>query len=287
MDYFLTIAILIFIFIILNQSYNLVLGYTGMIHVGHIAFMAIGAYTAALLAISGVNFWIGLISGIGLSAFAGFLLGLPTVRFRDDYLVAATMGMGEIIRLILLNERQFTGGSTGIPSIARPEILQSNFYYLIFTLVITLAVLAFIWRLTHSPFSKVLESIREDETAAKSLGKNTTLIKLQILVIAAAIAGLSGVIYAHAVQFIDPDSFNIERMLFVFLQVVFGGSGTFFGPIIGTVSLFTIFESMRFLPIPSHIMGPVRWILYSLILIIIIIVKPTGILGKKLIRRKF
>lgn len=286
MDYFLTIAILIFIFIILNQSYNLVLGYTGMIHVGHIAFMAIGAYTAALFAISGVNFWIGLVSGIGLSAFAGFLLGLPTVRFRDDYLVAATLGMGEIIRLILLNERQFTGGSTGIPKILRPEILQNNFYYLIFALVITLAVLAFIWRLTHSPFSKVLESIREDETAAKSLGKNTTFVKLQILVIAAAIAGLSGVIYAHAVQFIDPDSFNIERMLFVFLQVVFGGSGTFLGPIVGTVTLFTVFETMRFLPLAPHIMGPMRWIIYSLILILIIIFKPTGIMGRKLVRKK-
>ncbi|MBI4994050.1 branched-chain amino acid ABC transporter permease [Candidatus Peregrinibacteria bacterium] len=290
MDYFLTIAILILIFIILNQSYNLVLGYTGMIHVGHVAFMAIGAYSAALLAISGVNFWIGLISGVGLSALAGFLLGLPTVRFRDDYLVAATLGMGEIIRLILLNERQFTGGSTGIPKILRPEIfgisLQNNFYYLIFTLVITLIVLAFIWRLVRCPFGKVLESIREDETAAKSLGKNTTLVKLQILIIGAAIAGLSGVLYAHSVQFIDPDSFNIERMLFVFLQVVFGGSGTFFGPIVGTIILFTLFESIRFLPIPSHIMGPARWILYSLILIIVIIFKPTGILGKKLIRRK-
>ncbi|MEK7172083.1 MAG: branched-chain amino acid ABC transporter permease [Patescibacteria group bacterium] len=291
MDYFLTIATLILIFIILNQSYNLIIGYTGMVHLGHVAFMAIGAYTSAILTTAyGTPFWFGLLSGVILAALAGLLLGIPTVRFRDDYLVAATLGMGEIIKIILINERQFTGGSTGIPAIAPPDffglVLKNNFYLFIFTLVITALIMLFVWRLTHSPFGKTLEAVREDETAAKSLGKNTNLIRLQILIIGAGIAGLSGVLYAHTTQFIDPNVFDVHRMIFVLLQVVFGGSGTFWGPVVGTVTLFTVFETMRFLPLPPHIMGPMRWIIYSLILILIIIFKPTGIMGKKLVRKR-
>lgn len=290
MDYFLNIINLILIFFILTQSYNLVLGYTGMVHVGHIAFMAIGAYTSSLLTLAGVPFWLGLVTGIVAAGLAGLLLGLPTVRFRDDYLVAATLGIGEIIRLILINEREFTGGSTGLTHIIRPElfgfVFQNNFHLLLFLLMVALVANFLILKLVRSPFGRVLESIREDEVAAKSLGKHTWFVKLQILVIAAMLAGLSGVLYAHTVQFIDPEAFNIHRMIFVFLIVVFGGAGKFFGPIVGTLILYSLFESMRFLPLAPHILGPLRWIIYSTILIVMIILRPKGLLGEKLVRKK-
>lgn len=290
MDYFLNIINLVLIFIILTESYNLVLGYSGMIHVGHVAFMAIGAYISALLTLAGYPFWIGLVFGTFGAGFAGLLLGIPTVRFKEDYLVAATLGMGEIIRLVLLNERQFTGGSSGLTKIARPELFgiafQTQSSLLIFNGIITVLVLLFVWRLVKSPFGKVVESIREDDVAAQTLGKPTTYKKLQILVIAAALAGLSGVLNAHTVQFIDPDTFGIQRMIFIFLIVVFGGTGNFWGPIVGTIILYTLFESMRFLPLPPHVLGPLRWIFYALILITMIILKPKGIMGKKLVRKK-
>ena len=291
MNFFIYIANLILIFIILTQSYNLVLGYTGMVHVGHVAFMAIGAYTSAILTTTfGLPFWSGLIFGVLGAAFAGLILGIPTVRFRDDYLVAATLGMGEIIRIILINERDFTGGSTGITKIARPEIFGIHFssdgLLFILLLIITALVLLFVRRLTGSPFGKVLEAIREDETAAISLGKNTWRRKLEILVIAAALAGLSGVLYAHTTQFIDPEAFNIHRLIFVFLIVVFGGSGTFWGPVVGTIILYSLFEAMRYLPLKPSVLGPLRWIIYSSILIAMIILKPKGIMGEKLLRRK-
>lgn len=290
MDYLLNIATLILISIILTQSYNLVLGYTGMIHVGHVGFMAIGAYTFALMTQSGFPFWIGLLSGIFTSGIIGFFLGLPTVRFREDYLVAATLGMGEIIRLIILNEREITGGSTGLPKIMRPDFfgisLHDNFSLFLFTFIITSIILIFVWRLVHAPFGKVLESIREDEIAAQSLGKNTTEKKLQILVIAALLAGLSGVLYATTIQFIDPESFNLQYMIFVFLIVVFGGSGNFWGPIVGSIFLYSLFEVLRFLPLPPHVLGHLRWILYALILITLMILKPKGIMGEKLMRKK-
>lgn len=291
MEYLYPVLTQIIIFIILASSYNLVLGYTGMIHVGHIAFMAIGAYTSALLTLhQGTPFLLALLAAMVVSGIIGLLLAIPTIRFRDDYIVAATFGMSEIIRITLLNEREFTGGSSGVNNIPRPELFGINFdnnlSLLLFVALVALIVMLFIYRLVHSPFAKVLESIREDEIAAKSLGKNTNLVKLQVLVIAAIIAGLSGALYAHANQYIDPDTFNIQRISFIFLIVVFGGSGTFWGPVVGTTILYTILEGTRFLDIPDHIIGPLRWIIYSVILIAVIIYKPTGIMGKKLIRKK-
>ena len=290
MDYFISIAILILIFIILTQSYNLVLGYTGMIHVGHIAFMAIGAYTSALITIAGMPFWFGALSGIVVAGFVGLMLALPTVRFRDDYIVAATLGMGEIIRLIILNERALTGGSTGLTKIARPTffgiILNNNASLFIFVLVMALASLALVWRTVHSPFGKVLESIREDEIASQSLGNNTQATKVKVLVIASMLAGLSGVLYAHATQFIDPPTFGITRMTFVLLIVMFGGIGNFWGPIVGTAALMILVESIRFLPLPDQILGALRWIIYASVLIVVIILKPKGIMGEKSVRKK-
>lgn len=290
MDYILTVASLIGIFIILSQSYNLVLGYTGMVHVGHIAFMAIGAYTSALLTQAGVPFFVSVLAAIAAAGVAGLILGLPSVRFREDYLVAATLSMGEIVRLILLNERQFSGGSTGIPGIMKPEffgvVLHSKIAIFLFIAAMTVVVLLLVHRLVSSPYGKVLEAIREDELAAQSLGKNTTGRKLQILVIASLLAGFSGALYAHTVQFIDPNTFDIQKMIYIFLIVVFGGAGNFWGPVVGSIILYTIFELMRFLPFPDHAIGPLRWMLYSGLLMGIIIVKPKGIMGEKLVKKK-
>lgn len=290
MDFYLNSIIRIFILIVLAQSYNLVIGYAGIVHVGHIAFMAIGAYTSALLTLAGVPFWIGALSGILAAGLAGLLLGLPTVRFRDDYIVAATLGMGEIVRLIITNERSLTGGSTGLPKIARPEIFgiafSSNISLVILAAFIAAGVLAVVWAITKSPFGKSLEAIREDEVAAESLGKNTSFKKVQVLVIGALFAGLAGVMDAHSFQFIDPDKFNIHMMIFLFLIVVFGGSGTFLGPIVGVLILYTLFEAMRFLPLPPDKLGPMRWIIYAVIFMCMIIYKPTGIMGKRIHKKK-
>ncbi|MBI2638086.1 branched-chain amino acid ABC transporter permease [Candidatus Peregrinibacteria bacterium] len=291
MDYLFLVLTLICIYIILTESYNLVLGYTGMIHVGHVGFMAIGAYASALLTTkAGLPFWAGVSFGVISAAFAGFILALPTVRFRDDYLVAATLGMGQIIRIIILNERDITGGSTGVTKISRPEIfgitLLNNFELFIFTFIVSLLALAIMWRITHCPFGKTLEGIREDEIASASLGKNVWMKKIQVLVLAAAFAGLAGALFAHTTQFIDPDTFDIHLMIYVFLIVVFGGSGKFWGPVLGSIILYGFYESLRFVPLPAHVLGPLRWILFSAVLIAMIILKPKGLLGEKLVRKK-
>ncbi|PIQ77777.1 branched-chain amino acid ABC transporter permease [Candidatus Peregrinibacteria bacterium CG11_big_fil_rev_8_21_14_0_20_46_8] len=291
MEFIANIIAIMCLFALLYQGYNLILGYGGMLHVGHVAFMGVGAYVSALLTVkAGFSVLSGVTLGTLATGLLALLLAIPTVRFREDYLVAATLGMGEIIRIFILNERKLTGGSFGIVNIPRPAPfgveLASNVDMMIFLLIITTAVMLCVWRIVHTPFGRSIESIREDEIAASALGKNVWLKKVQILVLGALIAGLAGALFAHHIQFIDPSSITLDRMILVLLAVMLGGSGTFWGPIFSTILLVGLFEAMRFLPIPSHVLGPLRWIIYAAILIIIMIHKPTGLLGKKFSRKK-
>lgn len=291
MNYILAIAIFILIYIILTQSYNLILGYTGMIHIGHMAFMAIGAYTSSLLAISGIPSVLSVLIGMGGAGIAGLILGIPSIRFKEDYLVVATLGLAEIVRAVLINWTSVTEGPLGLPGIPQPNIfgfkIDTNFEYLVFIGLIALLVNIFIYRLVKSPFGRILEVIREDETAALSIGKNVFKYKLTALTLGAMIAGLAGALLAHYTTFIEPNIFCMDFMGFVLLIVIFGGGGNFWGPIIGTAILYSLSEIPRFLPFPPAVLGPMRWLFYAIILVIIVIFKPTGLMGKKLLKKKY
>lgn len=292
MDYFLNYLIFVCIFIILSQGYNLVIGYTGLLHFGHIAFMAIGAYASSLLMLkAGIAFWLAAPGGMFLAALVGFLLAKPTVRFREDYLAIATVGLSETVRIILINWRSLTEGALGLDKIPKPQFfhytVNTNIRYFFFVLLITIGINLFVYRLVKSPFGRILETIREDEVASTSIGKNVTRYKIIILTIGAALAGLAGVLGAHFVAYIDPFVFSLDRMVFILLIVMLGGAGNFWGPILGTLILYSLFEGLRFVPLPEAQLGALRWIIYSLGLIIIMIYKPTGILGKKLLRKKY
>lgn len=291
MDFFLNLLIFMGTFMIVGQSYNLVLGYTGMVHVGHIAFMAVGAYTSALLSLSGVPFFISVLAGLVLAGIVGFVLAFPTVRVKEDYLVAVTLGLGEITRSVLLNWRSVTEGALGLPGIPHPNIFgwiaNTNFEYFIFVMIITVAVQFFVYRLVRSPFGRVLETIREDEIAALTLGKNVWKYKIMVLVIGAILAGLGGILSAHFTTYIDPFIFNIDRMVFILVIVMVGGMGNFWGTIVSTAVLYSLLELIRFLPLPSAKLGAIRWLLFALTLVIIMIYKPKGLLGKRLVKKKY
>lgn len=291
MEFFLNMLIFMGTFLILAQSYNLVLGYTGLVHVGHIAFMAVGAYTSALLSLSGVPFFIAALAGLVLASVVGFVLAVPTVRVKDDYLVAVTLGLGEITRSVLLNWRSVTEGALGLPGIPHPQFfgltVNTQFEYVVFIWIIVLLVQFFVYRLTHSPFGRVLETIREDEVAALSLGKNVWKYKIIILVTGALLAGLGGILNAHFVTYIDPFVFNLDRMVFILVIVMVGGMGNFWGVTFSTLMLYFFFEIMRFLPLPSSKLGALRWLLFAIMLVIIMIYKPKGLLGKRILKKKF
>jgi len=282
--YLIHLLILIGIYLILAISLQLALGFNGLSNFGHIAFFGIGAYTSALLALSGWSFLICFVSAGILAMIFGFLLAIPTNKLKGDYLALATMGFSFVVYAVLLNWTELTRGPLGIPGIPRPVLLgyslSDNFSFLILTAVIALASYFVIYRITKSPFGKVIESIRDDELASRILGKNSFKTKSIILGVSAFFAGIAGSLYASYITFIDPSSFTMMQLVPVLLIVIVGGLASLPGTIMATFILMLVPEALRFVGFPSSIIGPMRQILYALILIIILIYKPKGFYGK-------
>lgn len=282
--YFIHLLILIGIYLILAVSLQLSVGFTGLLNLGHIAFYCVGAYVSALFALNGFPFWFCfLFAGIVAMLF-GFLLAIPTNKLKGDYLALATLGFSFVVYAVALNWTSLTRGPLGLPGIPKPELfgvfISSNLYYLVFVAIIVLIVYFIIRQIVRSPFGKVLEATRDDETAVKVLGKNTFKMKSYALAISAFFAGLAGSLYAHYITFIDPSSFTLWQLIPVLCIVIIGGLASLRGTIIATVILVLLPEPLRFIGFPSSIVGPMRQIIYAIILILILIYKPKGFYGK-------
>src|SRR3989338_4951764 len=187
--YFENLVILGSIFSVLSGSLNLTMGYTGLFNLGHAAFFAIGAYTSALLALGfGLPFWICLFAAALFAALFGFLLGFPTLKLRGDYLALGTLGFAFIVEAVLKNWTDVTRGPLGLPGIPRPELLGIQFsleLYMLLALAFLGVTIIVTHRVINSPFGRVLKAIREDETAAQTLGKNTVRYKIIVLTMSA------------------------------------------------------------------------------------------------------
>jgi len=285
MEYFLHILIIAEIYIILSLSLNLVLGFTGLPAFGHIAFAAIGAYTSSLLALNyGISPWIGLPVGAILAAIGGILIGFPSIRLKGDYFALATFGFGLIVYSIAKNWVELTRGPMGLPGIpAFPFLggsLDSVFSYFPLTTAFALITYFVLKRIVNSPFGRILQSIREDEIAALSMGKNVTKYKLIAFTIGAFFAGIAGSLYAHYITFIDPTSFMPMESIAIVLMVVFGGMGSLEGSILGATILVIFPELLRFVGLPDAVAAPLRQMIYGLLLIVLMIKRPQGLIGK-------
>jgi branched-chain amino acid transport system permease protein len=285
MEYILHILVIAGIYIILTLSLNLIVGYTGLPALGHAAFFAVGAYVSSLLALNfGISPWIGLIMGASFAALTGVVIGASSLRLKGDYFALATFGFAFIIYSITKNWVSVTRGPMGLPGIPGFSIfglsLDSTFSYLILVFVFVLITIFIIRRIVDSPFGRVLKSIREDEIAAEALGKDTLKHKLLAFVIGAFFAGIAGSLYAHYISFIDPSSFTIMESILILLMVIFGGMGSIKGSIVGATILVVFPELLRFLGMPSAIAAPTRQMIYGLILIILMIKRPQGLMGR-------
>jgi branched-chain amino acid transport system permease protein len=282
--YLIHLLILICIYLILAISLQLSVGFTGLLNLGHVAFYCIGAYTSALLALNGFSFWLCFLSAGSLAMFSGFLLSIPTNKLKGDYLALATMAFSFVVYAVALNWTSLTRGPLGLPGIPKPSLFgisfSSNFNFLVLTIIISLISYLIIRKITISPFGKVLEAIRDDELATKVLGKNTLKMKSLSLMISAFFAGIAGSLYAHYITFIDPSSFTLMQLIPVLCIVIIGGLGSLKGTAIATVILTLLPEPLRFIGFPSSIVGPMRQIIYALILLLILIYKPKGFFGK-------
>ena len=285
MEYLLHVLVICGIYIILTTSLNLVVGYTGLSSLGHAAFFCIGAYTSSLLALNfGISPWIGLIIGACVAAIFGIAIGFPSLRIKGDYLALATFGFGVIVYSIARNWVSVTKGPMGLPGIPKFSVLgyqlSGIWSYLILVSVFTTITLFTLRRVVESPFGRVLRSIREDEVASAALGKNIGKHKLLVFTISAFFAGIGGSLYAHYITFIDPSSFTVMESITILLMVIFGGMGSILGSAIGATTLVVFPEILRFLGMPSSIAAQTRQMIYGLLLVILMIKRPQGLLGK-------
>jgi branched-chain amino acid transport system permease protein len=285
MEYFLHIIVISGIYIILALSLNLIVGFTGLPALGHAAFSCIGAYTSSLLALNlGLSPWVGLILGACLAGLSGVIIGYPAVRLKGDYLALATFGLGVIVYSIAKNWVSLTRGPMGLPGIPGFSIfgyeLSEIWQYLILVGFFVLITIFVINRIVKSPFGRVLRSIREDEVASEALGKDINKHKLIVFVVGAFFAGIGGSLYAHYITFIDPSSFTVTESITILLMVIFGGMGSIQGSVVGAVILVVIPELLRFLGVPSSIAAPLRQMIYGLLLVMLMIRRPQGIMGR-------
>lgn len=285
MEYFLHILVIAGIYIILTLSLNLIVGYTGLPALGHIAFACVGAYTSSLLALNfGLSPWIGLIIGAVFASILGLIIGFPSMRLKGDYLALATFGFGVIVYSVSKNWVDLTRGPMGLPGI--PGFSVSGFQfsgvwtYLMLVIVFVIITTFVINRIVDSPFGRTLMSIREDEIASLSIGKNINRYKLSVFVIGAFFSGIAGSLYAHYITFIDPSSFTVMESIAVLLMVVFGGMGSIKGSFMGALILVIFPEMLRFLGMPSSVAAPLRQMIYGLLLIVLMLKRPQGIVGQ-------
>lgn len=283
--FLLELVVLINIYIILGVSFNLLVGYAGLFSVAHAAFYGIGAYTTALLMLKlGMNFFVALAVAVLVTALLSFPLAVPSLRVSGDYLVIASFGF-QFIMSSVFNNLAITGGAAGLPGIPKPFLLgyriAGSLPLVALTFVMMCLCLGAAWRLTTSPFGRVLRAMRDDEVAAQSLGKNVQAFKVITFGVSAAMAAVAGGLYGVYVGFISPPSFGVMESFFIFVLVIVGGTGTLRGSVIGAVVLIALPEALRFVRMPEEVAFPLRQIIYSILVVLFMLFRPQGLLGEQ------
>jgi len=285
MEYLIHILILIGIYIILSSSLNLIAGYTGLISIAHASFYAIGAYVVALMALKlDTPFILNVPCAILLAASLGFIIGAPSLRIRDDYFVIVTFGFQILTFTVLKNWNSLTRGALGLPGIPQPVVfglkISSLISFLILTIFLCIITLLIIYRVTHSPYGRILKAIREDEVFAQAIGKDVSSHKIIVFILGAGLASIAGSLHAYYISFIDPSSFTVMESIFIISIVIIGGAGSFWGAIIGSIILVMLPEMLRFIGLPASIAANIRQILYGGMLVVFMIWRPQGFMGK-------
>jgi len=293
---------------------NLHFGYTGLLNFGQIGFALLGGYGVGIMTVTYQQpLWVGILVGLGAAGLLAVLLGIPTLRLRADYLAIVTIAAAEVLRLVFRSTaaNPVTGSTNGLFGFAEPftrfspfdsgkqySILGLNFVgddvwamCVGWTLVLVLCL--FVYLLTHSPWGRVLKAVREDEDAARALGKNVFVYKLQALVLGGMIGGMGGVFNALQTKSINPDFYSTAQTFYAFGALLLGGAATVFGPVIGAMLfwfLLAIPDALLrqaiagpdpLLPLTDAQVGAIRYILLGILIAVLMVYRPQGIMGNK------
>jgi len=268
-EFYQTVFATICINIILGVSLNLITGFTGQFSLGHAGFMALGAYTTALMVMKFPSVWGflgGLVLGALVAAAMGVLIGLPTLRLKGDYLAIATLGMAEIIRVLFLNFK-FTNGAAGL-------FLPGRFSTWVWLFGFAVASVILVANFLRSAPGRNAIAVREDEIAASSIGVNVVKAKTMAFVVGAFFGGLAGGLFASYFYFINPQQFGFLKSVAILVIVVLGGLGSLTGSVIAAIALTIIQTSLQAFP-------TIQMIIYALILVLVMIFRPQGLMGDR------
>ena len=284
MNYLLHIGVMLGIYGMLALSANLLIGFGGLLSMTQAAFYGLGAYAYALLSLRlGLPFFVTLPAAIALCALVGWLFGHAALRFRNEAFVLATIGFQMIVYVTLYNWTDLTRGPYGISGIPRPSFfgigIESVPAYFLFTLVLFAVVLGFMHLVSRSPFALSLKALRDDEAAAQTLGICPKGQYIRAMVFSAAVAAVPGVCFASYITYIDPTSFTLTESIFIACILLVGGSGNIKGPMSGVALMIIMPEVLRFVGLPDAVAANLREIIYGILLIVLMYMKPKGMAG--------
>lgn len=300
-EFWTSVGIIAGIFVVFATGLQLNVGFTGIQNFGQVGFMAIGAYTMAILtAESGWNFWISLPVAIAAAIAFALIIGLPSLRLRADYFAIVTIAAAEAIRLVALNARDLTNGPQGVfgfddswnsisESIEEFIVdlgwtdVPNQFPLLLVTWGIAIALIIAFSRMTRTPWGRVLRAIREDEDAARALGKNAFNYKLQSLALAATTGAIAGFLFALNLKFVVPDEFQPLVTFTGYAVLILGGLANYWGVALGSIVLWAVLEGLRFLELPlsETKIAALRFIILGLVLIALMAFRPQGFFGNR------
>lgn len=282
MEYVYSILILAGIYVILAASFNLIIGFGGLISIAHPIFFALAAYGSAILNLHfGVPIPLAIVAGTLFSTAMSFALSLPSLRVSGDYLLIASIGFQlgfvEVIKNIEIAGA--ASGLTGIRSLYTGE--DRSLLFAVTVLAVAAAVVLIVHRMTSGDYGRAIQAMRDDEEAFASLGRNAMAVKIAIFAVGSGLAGLAGALYAHHFQFLSPEQFGIVQSALILTMVVVGGMGTTAGPVLGALLLVVLPQAITFLNLPPSVMAPLQGMLYTGLVLLFLYVRPAGLVGRK------
>jgi len=279
MEYVASMLVLVGLYIILASSFNLIIGFGGLISIAHPIFFALGAYTVGVLSVQyGVNPFLSVVAGFFVALVASFALSLPSLRISGDYLLITSIGF-QLGLLEIIKNLDFVGGASGLGGIPNVVSGQRNLVFAGVSLGLALVVVLAVRALVRGPYGRAIKAMRDDELAFLALGRNAMNIKIAIFALGSGMAGVAGGLYAYYYQYVTPDQFQILQSAMILTMVVVGGMGSVLGPVVGAVLLLLLPEAITFLNLPSAIMGPLQGVIFTALVILFLFLRPQGLIA--------